>query len=122
MRTESLREHPIVLVDAGVVQVVVVGEVGVMSMDEARSKVESWPRECHTFRPHSSLGERAPSEVAGSGLGGLGAPERCKGQVLTLRVDQFSRAVHLGGEPMRDLYFRDLTGSRMIEKRITASH
>jgi hypothetical protein len=38
-----------------------------LSMKDARAKIESWRREYNEFRPHSSLGERTPSEVAGSG-------------------------------------------------------
>jgi len=38
-----------------------------LSMNDARAKIESWRREYNEFRPHSSLGERTPSEVAGSG-------------------------------------------------------
>jgi putative transposase len=38
-----------------------------LSMNDARAKIESWRREYNEFRPHSSLGERTPSEVAGPG-------------------------------------------------------
>ena len=38
-----------------------------LSMEDARSKIESWRREYNEFRPHSSLGERTPSEIAASG-------------------------------------------------------
>jgi len=38
-----------------------------LSMKDARAKIESWRREYNEFRPHSSLGERTPSEVAASG-------------------------------------------------------
>ena len=38
-----------------------------LSMEDARAKIESWRREYNEFRPHSSLGERTPSEFAGSG-------------------------------------------------------
>jgi putative transposase len=37
------------------------------SLREAREASESWLHEYNEFRPHSSLGERTPSEVAGSG-------------------------------------------------------
>jgi putative transposase len=38
-----------------------------LSMEDARAKIESWRREYNEFRPHSSLGERTPSQVAGAG-------------------------------------------------------
>ena len=38
-----------------------------LSMDDARVKIESWRREYNEFRPHSSLGERTPSEIEGTG-------------------------------------------------------
>ncbi len=38
-----------------------------LSMEDARAKIESWRREYNEFRPHSSLGERTPHEVAGPG-------------------------------------------------------
>jgi transposase InsO family protein len=43
-----------------------------LSMDDARSKIESWRREYNEFRPHSSLGDRTPSEAAG--FGPIGGP------------------------------------------------
>ena len=33
-----------------------------LSMEDARAKIEDWRREYDEFRPHSSLGERTPSE------------------------------------------------------------
>jgi putative transposase len=42
-----------------------------LSMEDAKTKIESWRREYNEFRPHSSLGDRTPSEAAGAGpMGG----------------------------------------------------
>jgi putative transposase len=38
-----------------------------LSMEDARAKIEDWRREYNEFRPHSSLGERTPSGIVGSG-------------------------------------------------------
>jgi putative transposase len=39
-----------------------------LSIEDTRDKIESWRKEYNEFRPHSSLGERTPSLVAGEGL------------------------------------------------------
>jgi putative transposase len=38
-----------------------------LSMEDARTKIETWRREYNEFRPHSSLGERTPSEIENPG-------------------------------------------------------
>jgi putative transposase len=38
-----------------------------LSMEDARVKIEDWRRDYNEFRPHTSLGERTPSEFLGSG-------------------------------------------------------
>jgi putative transposase len=38
-----------------------------LSTEDARPKIEDWRREYNEFRPHSSLGERTPGEIEGSG-------------------------------------------------------
>jgi putative transposase len=38
-----------------------------LSIEDARDKIESWRKEYNEFRPHSSLGERTPSEIEGAG-------------------------------------------------------
>jgi putative transposase len=38
-----------------------------LSMEDARSKIESWRKEYNEFRPHSSLGGRTPIQFMGEG-------------------------------------------------------
>jgi putative transposase len=38
-----------------------------LSMEDARTKINSWRKEYNEFRPHSSLGGRAPNEIENSG-------------------------------------------------------
>ena len=55
-----------------------------LSLAEAREKLEKWRVEYNNYRPHSSLGNRTPAEVAASPLGGSCGDLQRKQKTLTL--------------------------------------
>ena len=38
-----------------------------LSLEDARSKIKTWKKDYNEFRPHSSLGNKTPSEFARTG-------------------------------------------------------
>ena len=38
-----------------------------LDLDDARTKIEAWRIDCNEVRPHSSLGDRTPTEYATDG-------------------------------------------------------
>ncbi|MDP7661850.1 MAG: transposase, partial [Nitrospinota bacterium] len=39
-----------------------------LSLEDARVKIRTWRKDYNEFRPHSSLGNKTPSEFARTGL------------------------------------------------------
>ncbi len=48
-------------------------EINILSLDDARLKMEAWRRDYNEVRPHSAIGNKPPIELM-NGLGASGPP------------------------------------------------